>query len=257
MKSVLVYTLHKTGSTFINKLCDDLCQFLNIDGYSIYNNDNRNKINDTNWKEFIIEKGDKACFYPVRVGRADPSVPDDLSNYSSIAHVRDPRDILVSHYFSKTFSHPRQEGRFNPSDEQRDKWKEKGIDQNVLEHCPNLVERYEYIIKNILSHKETKLVKYEEMVTDYSGWLEQFLEAFSHFPIPTQKEKIFFKKTYDWKMTHEKFYNKYKNEFKITKENVSKHKRKITPGDYKEKLQESTINKLNDEFKDILKILHY
>jgi len=50
---------------------------------------------------------------------------------------------------------------------------------------------------------------------------------------------------------------KYQGEFEIKKENIHAHKRKIVPGDYKEKLTSETIEKLNAIFSDNLKKYNY
>jgi hypothetical protein len=50
---------------------------------------------------------------------------------------------------------------------------------------------------------------------------------------------------------------KYAREFETKKENVHAHKRKIVPGDYKEKLTAGTIGKLNAIFADNLKKYNY
>ena len=57
--------------------------------------------------------------------------------------LRDPRDILVSMYFSWAYSHPVDDGRlslvnaagelFNPSEETKEQWKANGPDEFVLE----------------------------------------------------------------------------------------------------------------------------
>jgi hypothetical protein len=53
--------------------------------------------------------------------------------------------------------------------------------------------------------------------------------------------------------------NKIKSEadFTVQKENISSHKRQITPGDNKRKLKPETIEILNDRFADILDTLGY
>ena len=50
---------------------------------------------------------------------------------------------------------------------------------------------------------------------------------------------------------------KYTFSFKVDKEEIWSHKRKITPGDHKHKLRAETIEELNRIFKDIPVRLDY
>ncbi len=45
--------------------------------------------------------------------------------------------------------------------------------------------------------------------------------------------------------------------FNVDREDVTSHKRQITPGDHKRKLKKETINILNSQFLEILDVLNY
>jgi len=257
MKSVLIYTVHKAASMFLHRLTNDLSKYIGFDYYSINNDEYFDQIRSLSWKKFIESMPKSSCFGPIRAGAAEPSIPAGPESYSIVLHLRDPRDVLVSLFYTHTYNHPRRPGRFNPSDKQRNKWKEEGIDKFVLDNAPDIKRRYLYLTSAFLGKKNVILIRYEDMVSDYHTWLQHFLAAFSHFPVPAKRILKFFKHHNSWSDIYKKYLNKYKNDFTISSENIYRHKRQITPGDHKQKLKEDTIKKLNFEFGDILKMLNY
>ncbi len=261
-KSILVYTIHKAASTFLHRLSLNTTRLLSINYYSIDNNDNYSEtIRKHDYNFLINNTNELACFGPIR-GSQQLSFPQNLEKYSIILHLRDPRDVLTSLFYSHSYSHVRREGRFNPTDEQREQWIKHGVDQFVIDRIPRFKKKYEIYCNNLLERENVVFIKYEDMVDNYGKWLKEFLSAFYYAnsqKLETLKflnyQNIVFE-TYK-KLIYIKLYNKYKNEFKVSKENVNKHKRKITPGDHKIKLNPETIELLNYEFKDILNLLNY
>ena len=106
----------------------------------------------------------------------------------------------------------------------------------------NILERYENYTVNLLGKPNVIFVKYEEMVTDFGNWLSKFLLPFDIANKDLLASQIEEQST---------------NEFNVSKENVWEHKRRATPGDYKEKLKPETIAELNKRFKDVLVKLDY
>jgi hypothetical protein len=257
MKSVLIYTVHKAASMFLHKLTNDLSKHIGFNYYSINKAEYFDQIKSISWKKFIESKPKNSCFGPIRAGTAEPSIPAGLESYSIVLHLRDPRDVLVSLFYTHTYNHPRRPGRFNPSDTQLNKWKEEGIDKFVLNKASDLQGRYQYLASAFLGKKNVILLRYEDMVIDYHTWLQHFLAAFSHFAVPSNRILKFFKHRNSWADIYKKYLKKYMNDFTIPSENIYRHKRQITPGDHKQKLKEDTIKRLSDEFSDILKMLNY
>jgi hypothetical protein len=260
MNSVLVYTVHKAASMFIHKLVTELANHLEFDVYSINDKNFHDKIKSISWRTFIETTAGPSCFGPIRAGEdvAQPVFLDDISNYSIVLHVRDPRDVLTSAYYSHTYSHVITD-RFKPTTEQRKQWEEQGVDDFVINRIPRVKKEYEELCTRLVGKDNVTLVKYENMVTDYGSWLRAFMSSFSEFE-PREKPiigNLLGKKTHEEVYTM--IYKKYKGDFKPAKkeEDVYSHKRQVTPGDYKRKLMESTIDKLDDEFSLILSNLGY
>jgi hypothetical protein len=243
---------------FLYQLTNDFSKIFGFDYYSINKDEYHDQIKSLSWKKFIEEKSNnKSCFGPIRAGGAEPTIPKDLESYSIVLHLRDPRDVLVSLFYSYTYSHPRRPERFNPSDKERFGWEEGGINAFVIEKAPEYKKRYQSLTSTLFEKKNVVFIRYEEMVSDYGTWLKKFLSAFSHFSVPPKRTLRPFKRRTSLADIQQKFLKKYKKKFTVSSEDIYRHKRQIAPGDHKRKLKEDTIKRLTFEFKDILKLLNY
>lgn len=262
MTSVLVYTVHKAASTFLHRLAADVCSELTIPYYSIYDDAYQESILDDSWACLIESKGHTACcFGPIRPrekkGPLQSIVPANVGRYSIVLHVRDPRDVLTSLFFSHVYSHRNVQGGFDPSVEQRERWETEGIDRFVIDRIPDFQERYRQLLP-LLNANNVVLLKYEDLVTRYDRWLHGFLQAFSHIE-PASKTLFFdlIKIPRSRSDIYDSLLDKYRHEFAVQEEDVHRHKRQVTPGDYKRKLSSSTITTLNREFEVALALLGY
>lgn len=238
-KNILFFTVHKAASMFIYKICHDLSKEAGVKYYSV----NHNKYNryyfdteETNLADINEWKNKTGCFAPLRYYF---KIPQGL-NADIILHLRDPRDVLVSLYFSEAYSHNAFKGVFDLDKSARNKIVDMGIDQFVLEKAVLFNEKYtEY--QDLLLRPGAILVKYEDMVLNFPDWLNKVAKGFN---IGNKR------------FIH-RMLRKYKGEFEVKKENIYTHKRKIVPGDYEEKLQQDTIMELNSIFSNNLKRYDY
>jgi len=243
---------------FLHQLTNNLSKKIGFDYYSINKDEHHDQIKSLSWKTFIEEKSNKkSCFGPIRAGRAEPIIPKGIESYSIILHLRDPRDVLVSLFYSHTYNHPRRPGRFNPSEKQRYRWDEGGIDAFVIQKAPEFKKRYQSLTSNLFNEKNVVFIRYEDMVSDYGTWLKHFLSAFSHFSVPPKRILKIFRRRTSLADIHQKYIKKHENNFNISSEDIYRHKRQITPGDHRRKLKEDTIERLTFEFGGILKLLNY
>lgn len=256
MKDVLIYTVHKAASMFLHKIAGDIAKEYKIDYFSINQPDNFDAIKSTSWMEYASKNGRHGIFGPIRAGEAEPNIPTEFRDYRAILHLRDPRDVLVSLFYSNVYSHPNA-GGFTADAQKRKSWEDIGVDAFVLSRSAQFREYYNSLIQGVLNEPGVIFVKYETMVNDYERWLTQFMSAFEEFPVPIGglASKVGLRKT------REKIFNKllsrYKDDFTIADENIKKHKRQIVPGDHARKLRPETIEKLNVELSDVLKTLNY
>ena len=169
-------------------------------------------------------------------------MPLDWDESKVVVHLRDPRDVMVSLYFSHKYSHNRSKKGYNPTDAYLREI-DKGIDNYVLFRAYQFMERYNFYIENMLGKENVTLSRYEHMVLDFPDWLPQFLE-----PFPLKDRERFIAEQI----------RKRASQFDLDgSEDVRAHKRKAVPGDHKEKLSAATIQELNQMFAGSLKHLNY
>ena len=170
---------------------------------------------------------------------------DNLVDYKVILVIRDPRDILVSHYFSMAYSHatPSKAGDKHDSFlSTRHKAQNMTIDEYVISESDRFYDifyRYQILLLN--RYKNIHMAKYEEMISNFNIWLNDLIE-YCEFDL---------RKEFIQNLIEEN------NLKKPKKEDVTKHMRKGVAGDYKEKLQAETIQLLNSKFEPILRCFHY
>jgi hypothetical protein len=97
-------------------------------------------------------------------------------------------------------------------------------------------------LATVVDQPNTTLVSYEEMVLNFNSWLRKILAAFE---IDNVEE------------VHEAILRSHAATVRIDEENIRSHKRKVTPGDHKNKLKPGTILELNRKFEQVLDKLGY
>ena len=167
-----------------------------------------------------------------------------MDKYKVILMVRDPRDILVSWYYSIAFSHsipPITSIRHEEYIKKRKNAQEITIDDHVISESDrvfNILNRYQKEL--LVPYPHVYLTSYEKMTLDFGGWLKGLLEA-SELEISSQ--------------TFQKLVEENK-QLQPKEENIYEHVRKGKPGDYLDKLQPETIEYLNIKFSPILDRFH-
>jgi hypothetical protein len=254
-KDIIVFTLHKSASMFIHQQCALLCRLGNIahhsPNYAGSGLTARAMLTDSS-----LWRARHGCFAPVRFFVDVPNIRD----YDVILHLRDPRDVLVSMFYSYCFIHS---GEVLRDTSHRREAAQRGIDDFVLAkasgrsseyqgdygtggHVEDLIgnvpTRYRTYIDRLLGRHNVRLVKYEEMVRDYSRWLWRFIQP---FPIEDKERTV------------DELAQMAPTFFPKRESDVMAHVRHVAPGDYKAKLQGSTIRRLNEIFADTLQILGY
>ncbi|MEO6506348.1 MAG: sulfotransferase domain-containing protein [Chthoniobacterales bacterium] len=255
-QNIIAYTTHKAGSMVLHRVLKDICELNRIRYYSP--NESKTQLPFDRMfagHDFIAKK--RGCFGPIRF-----FVPTAaLDEASIVLHLRDPRDVLVSMFYSYCFMHA---GEIERHTGYRKAVAEAGIDRFVLdmvgapffdyrgdygigsrykEHVGTVLDRYERYLTELLSRPKTRVVSYEEMVLAFPSWLGKIINAFA---LPEAEE------TRAVVLAH------HANSVAVReKEDVWSHKRKVTPGDHREKLQPETIRELDRVFAPVLAKLGY
>ena len=122
-RNIIAYTTHKAGSMVLHRVLKEICELNQIRFYS----PNKSEIPFERifaGRGFSLEKA--RLFGPVRF-----FVPREaLDEASVILHLRDPRDVLVSMFFSYCYMHA---GEIEAHTGYRKEVAEAGIDRFVLD----------------------------------------------------------------------------------------------------------------------------
>lgn len=170
---------------------------------------------------------------PVRMPVALPE--GSAGNDRYILHLRDPRDVLVSMFYSWSYSHP------GVNDAYREQLRERGVDDFAQSQSDGLYEKYALYVRDYLSLPQTTLLKYEDFVTDRPMWLRAFLGVAGIDPGQGYYKRM----------------ARQNPAAKVREEDVHAHIRKAAPGDYLDKLDAGTIAALNRQWSEILSALEY
>lgn len=262
-QSVFVFAPPKSGSTFLNHLIVDLTKYgpqpnVNIPS-ALWNA-------GINFQTARLERADLIfgtggyCFSGFRDWPRFLGGNFDLNQYKRVFMMRDPRDMLVSNYFSMAKSHPIPErGKVKSQMEEKRIWAQNlGIDEYVLgepaEYYRNLLDRmvriwdtptvaigpeqrqhrHERKRRNLLS------VRYEDVVFEKADFAKRICEFFG------------------WDID-EKLVTAAAAAQDVfpDSEQPDKHIRQVKPGNFREKLKPETIIALNETFGPYLRIFGY
>ncbi len=256
-RNVVVFTMHKAGSMLLHRVLKDICDQNDIR----YHSENQPEPDRLPVRKIFRGKDyiskESGCFGPVRFFLPSRALPEA----NILLHLRDPRDVLTSMFYSYCFMHS---GKVEPNTGVRREAAERGIDRYVLDmagdgfrryegdygtggnfkdEIGNVLERYERYLRELIGRPNVVLVSYEEMVRDFAGWLRKVVDRFE---------------LQDNEATYRMVLAKRAEEVApVTEENIWLHKRKVTPGDYREKLKPETIAELDRRFGPVLETLGY
>lgn len=163
-----------------------------------------------------------------------------FKGYKKVVMVRDPRDLLVSHYFSFTHAHVPRNKEFV---DKIKKAKEMGIEKYVLleEHVSYFRNCLEQAV-TLRGQDDVLFYKYEDMMDDFN----KFHEACQYFVNGEVNEDL-----------SRELSSMYKKPAEGQKTDNTRHRRSGTWGQFKHALEPSTIDKLNAEFGALLDALDY
>jgi len=157
--------------------------------------------------------------------------------------LRDPRDVLVSFYFSMLASHAVPTAA-NTSREvllrERSQAAQMDVDSYVLSKCADVKRTCENYLSAVLDHPNVLFVTYEQMVSDFPQWLNRIVEHGGFTPSEATMQRLISE-----------------SNFEVTQEDPTRHVRQITPGDHRRKLKAETITSLNKELQTVLERLGY
>jgi hypothetical protein len=230
-RSFYVFALHKSGSTLLNAMLAQGLDHAKVPHVALSElafaaGLPENEI--TNPETFIFSHG-----YCYRGFREFPPYlrAFDISKNKKILLIRDPRDMLVSDYFSTAYSHSvPQRG---PVHDLLTGLRNFAKSVDVNKYCLSQVAVYkaEFESYRHLLESDTRVYRYEDVIFDKRKWLEDIL---SYFQVAVPKnviESIVFA-----------------HDVRPEREDPSAHIRQVIPGNFRRHLEPATIDILNREF---------
>jgi hypothetical protein len=236
--SILFFTTYKCASSFIGQLLNDLsagsgyrrANFdsllteMEVDVHAVYR-DPAFLANAFRQQGFI--------YGPMRHFQAIPN----MDQYKILLLLRDPRDVLVSHYYSVLFSHSIISKKLL---EKRRANVGKDIDKFVLDHLDEFAKIYERYCDNLLGLENVTFYSYENMISEPRAFL------------------IFLREYLDVVVEDSELDAIAENRMKLPKtENKYSNFRSGRSGQFAEKLKSETLRKMEQRLARVLTAFGY
>jgi adenylate cyclase class IV len=103
-------------------------------------------------------------------------------------------------------------------------------------------DRYREYLAAFAGKPNVTLLRYEDMVADFPGWLRTVVTAFDLEDPEAAVADLF---------------ERHRGAFDVTGEDVMRHKRQVVPGDHRRRLKAETVVFLTEQFAEILRELGY
>lgn len=243
-QSLFFYTFHKSASTLFSKYI-----LHNISGYHYIDYADQIYSGFRNSHSRLSFKSNGFIYGPIRVSSDSGPVFESvvkpltssefLRDKSTIIFVRDPRDLLVSEYYSYGKSH----GFSNVPeimDRQlrlRDKITKLSLDEYVLDAVDRKIASFSVATSVVNQSSSCLLLRYEDMINQFDKFS---LALKSSLPISQSVlDKI------------------YSASRPISAEDVNSHKRSGIVGSYNSKLKDETVRELNSRLANVLVSFNY
>ena len=181
----------------------------------------------------------RTYFGPFRTESATPV--STIKSLQPIVHIRDPRDCIVSLYYSLAFSHV-EPGPGPVRDKflaDREAFREMGVDEFCFEGLRRGYDALGIMRRVVEARPDSTVSRYEDMVSDFARWLQDLL------------------RTVDIQISETTLNSLQKEAVFEVSENPMQHKRQVTPGDYRRKLRADTQKALTGAFESDLRFFGY
>lgn len=245
-KSIIFYTVHKSASVYTGNIMKKLSEekgmaIIDLDAYFFDMMREKEWISASRaWKRQIYKPF--GCFYgPFRTFNTSIS---DHNAYQVLLVLRDPRDTVVSAYYSRRYSHAHPALANKIQKEKitlkREKYRQENIDDYALRVIESELRKYRLYYEKLIGKPNVLFLKYEDMVTNFTSWIGKVIDFFQFAPSQKILDEIM-----------------QKANFEVRKENIYAHKRQVKPGDHQRKLQPKTIKAINEKCSEILGLFDY
>lgn len=240
-----LFSLPKAGSTLFYEIAKDLCQAAGVTYVSFPDHFFALGIPEVTLpaecSRAVLETG--YCYGGFRMYPKQCAFPF-IRDHKKILLVRDPRDMLVSNYYSTAFSHT-PPGEEIGSDYKRNflDGREKAQQKSVNKYVVEVACEYKSFISSydeVMEMNNIKVMRYEDYIYNKMSLVNEVVEFF------------------EWPIGKDRIAQIAANNDVIPEaEDKKAHIRQVHPGNYKKKLAAETIEQLNSLFEPELKKFNY
>jgi hypothetical protein len=224
-KSAYLFAYPKSGSTLMDNMVSNYCTRIDTAFFSLFGQAFSQGIRTPD-----IGRDAAVCFrsegYVYTGFRHYPNFQLSIVDEPVILLVRDPRDMLVSLYYSIIKSHVIPKGN-SELKEQREKATRQSIDAFVLQRASGYLHQFNRY-ENALGELDVTVYRYEDVIYDKQRWLRDMIKFIG---LPEKADLI----------------QDVASRFDIVpdSEHESQHIRQVHPGNHRVKLQKETISQLD------------
>lgn len=244
LPSVLLFALPKSGSTLLDRMVREVSAEAGLTYVSIMEEFFKLGIPDNlippATSEIFLEKG--YCYGGFRYLPRAFNIPI-MASAKKVLLVRDPRDMLVSHYFSMKSSHPAPGKTLKSTSIKmgmRDLAQELDIDAYVMGAVNRGFINFLTDYVDVCGKHDFKIYRYEDVIYEKKAWLTDICQYLGW----TVSDRVIARTV----AKHDQF---------PSAENESKHIRQVHPGNYKTKLKPETIAALTETFAGPMQVFGY
>ena len=237
--------VRKSGSTMLHRIINFLAARNDVNVVDVPGTFFKNGFTTAHWGAIdlgpLLRPGNLFSGF-----RTFPQAIADADAYRAAPKVfmfRDPRDALVSQYFSDAYSHSLPQtaagGGLELFEKKRSEALQADIDEWVLAKCNSLKKTLlEY--RTALDDERCLVLRYEDYVFQKRRMAHKIVKHFGWSIMPNALEKFM-------------------GEIDVVPESEDKQRfvRKAVPGDHIAKLQAETIRRLNNKLSEVLELYDY
>jgi hypothetical protein len=237
LQSILFFTTYKCASSFAGEIINELTEdagykHVDFDSYFYH----LEKDTDREYIKLFSNNAFRGCgmiYGPMRHYQPIPSI----DQYKILLILRDPRDVLVSHYYSAKYSHEISTTKMR---NKRKKIKNQNIDEFVLERTEEFSGIYNQYKDKILNLRGVVFVRYEDMISNPKNFITKL---YNILDIDINNKDI--DKIVKDRMIMPKEEQKYS------------HRRSGKSGQYLDKLKPETISIINLKLENIISVFGF
>ncbi len=175
------YGHHKCATMSLNTLSGAVCRRIGKNFNSVYNEDQFNR----NLAQYCQENNVDFLAY----GNADFNFVRDLPYHKAFHIIRDPRDIVVSAYYSHRYSHPTS--AWPELEEHRKKLQKLSTHEGISEEIRFRQRSFEHMYNWDYQQENILEIRFEDLATNS---YDTILRAFTHIGLVDASDYRFFKR---------------------------------------------------------------